>query len=844
MHESRRPDSSDHSRRVNRRQALGIGLSASALTALPVTVAGPALSAEAAPGREGPKLVENGQARAVMVVRDDANGYLKVDLERQVIPLLQRITGATLSLHSLPSNPPPADVPRINVGFVAQEQQDKVAPFLRRQDADGWAIVPHGDVLTITGTSWWGTISGLRAWLRSLGVEWLMPTDIGTHVPSLPTIPMPSRAVNGTPAFPSRMISPLVLNPWYSYITWPRAQYLWAQDNALTLDHDRKVSFHHNMNSLFPVATLGATHPEYYSGGRAPAPGQTTGWQPVFTNPDTVTWAVQRICEYFAANPAIMSYSLGVNDGDGYDPADLAHPGGVVAAYYTWVNAVVSGVLEQYPDKWFGLLAYTILEEPPAFALHERVIPFLTQDRMAWIDPEVKEFYHGVVDRWRAVTTSMGFYDYTYGSPYMVPRMYPHLQAETFRYARDHQVMHHYDELYPYWGEGPKGWVMAQLLWDPDQDVDALLDRWYRLAVGDAAAPLLAQYYAHWEDFWTRRITESPWFQRRSTMQAFFSGGYLDLVTSQEMADNRALLEQVLALTATPEQRARAEKLLQAFEYYETSVLSYPRTVAAPASSAAALAMLGGIESSWRNRAALAQRRTDLIAGVAKDPLMLHMNDAISKWGLAWGAWNESEFWGLHDFLRDQESDGGPVTDRLQTAATGTTGFADFCRLVLQVRRAQTPNLVTDPSFEEGSPAWLLWVTTGADTLVYSTDAASEGTRAVKINRVPRGGPAQTFAARPGILVGRTRMYAPAGREYLGTAQPSVNLFDAAGKSLGKISGKLTAAGTRTGEWVDVDHLFELPAGTAKVQFVYVVNGFGSDGPVYIDEVSCHQLSD
>lgn len=828
---------------LNRRQALGIGLSAGALTALPGAALAPAAPAAAAPGREGPKLVENGQARAVVVVRDDANGYLKVDLQRQVLPLLSRMTGATLALHSLPSNPPPPDVPCINVGFVAPDQADKVEPFLRRLDPDGFAIVPHGDVLTITGTTWWATITGLRAWLRSLGVEWLMPTEVGTHVPVKPTLTMPSRAWNSTPAFPSRMISPLVLNPWYSYITWPRAQYLWAQDNGLTLDHDRKVSFHHNMNSLFPVAVLGSTHPEYYSGGRAPAPGQTTGWQPVFTNPDTVTWAVRRICDYFAANPTILSYSLGVNDGDGFDPRDHAHPGGVVGAYYSWVNQVVNRVLEQYPDRWFGLLAYTSLEEPPTFALHPRVVPFLTQDRMAWIDPEVKEHYHGVVDRWRAVTTTMGFYDYTYGSPYMVPRVFPHLQAETFRYARDHQVMSHYDELYPYWGEGPKGWVMAQLLWDPDQDVDALLDRWYRLAVGDAAASHLAAYYAHWEDFWTRRILGSPWFQRRSTMQAFFSGGYLDLVTTDDMTTSRGLLEQALAATVTPEQRSRAEKLLQAFEFYETSALSYPRTVAAPATSAAALAMVDGIEGTWRTRAALAQRRLDLIASVRTDPLMLHMNDAVSKWGLTWGAWNESEFWGLHDHLTSQEPAGGPLTDRLRAIASGTTPWADFCRLVLEVAEGSNPNLVVDPSFEEGSAAWFLWVTTTADTLARSTEAASDGATSLRVDRIPRGGPAQMFAARPGILVGRTRMYAPAGHDYLGTAQPAVNLYDAAGKAIGKVNGKLTSAGTRTGEWVDVDHLFELPANTAKVQFVFVLNGFASDQPVYVDEVRCHQLA-
>ncbi|HCU33987.1 MAG TPA: hypothetical protein DGT21_00660, partial [Armatimonadetes bacterium] len=60
----------------------------------------------------------------------------------------------------------------------------------------------------------------------------------------------------------------------------------------------------------------------------------------------------------------------------------------------------------------------------------------------------------------------------------------------------------HYAEIYPNWGEGPKPYIHLKLWWNPDRDVDALLDEWYVRCVGPDAAASLKQYYAIWERFW------------------------------------------------------------------------------------------------------------------------------------------------------------------------------------------------------------------------------------------------------------------------------------------------------------------------------------------------------
>ena len=153
------------------------------------------------------------------------------------------------------------------------------------------------------------------------------------------------------------------------------------------------------------------------------------------------------------------------------------------------------------PDKWFGLLAYDCVTDPPSFTLHPRVVPFITKDRMTWIDEEVRALRHKHTEEWQSRANQLAWYDYMYGVHYVVPRVYPHLIAENLRYAKEHGVVAHYIEMYHNIADGPKPWLISKLLWDPYQDVDVLLDEWCERMVGAAAAVELRAFYDFWEDF-------------------------------------------------------------------------------------------------------------------------------------------------------------------------------------------------------------------------------------------------------------------------------------------------------------------------------------------------------
>src|SRR5699024_5948543 len=117
-----------------------------------------------------------------------------------------------------------------------------------------------------------------------------------------------------------------------------------------------------------------------------------------------------------------------------------------------------------------------------------------------------------------------------------------------------------------------------KLLWNPDQDVDELLDEWYERAVGKEAAPFLKEYYDLWENFWTERIKDTHWFNdwKEDTYLRFKDASYLNEVTQNDIEESRDLIESVVDNAETSLQKKRANILMRSFEYYEASALSYP----------------------------------------------------------------------------------------------------------------------------------------------------------------------------------------------------------------------------------------------------------------------------
>jgi hypothetical protein len=556
------------------------------------------------------RIVDNGQPAAVILIPEDSSDNLE-ESAGQLQSHIKKSTGATLPVKR-PSMKHSEPV-KIWLGQHLYSQRSGVN--LDGLDDHGFVIsFPEEGNMVLVGPTDWGTKFGVYEFLeRFLGIRWLLPGPDGEHIPARSTLDIPVQEIREEPVFISRSFSGLRL----------RAQSRWAHRNRMV----GKIKFHHNLYKLFPPSRYRDTHPEFYpiiDGKRyLPADNQKSDWQPCFSAPGLVEEAIKNICEFFSRYPDQKSYSLGVNDRRGYCECERCSTGQtnylgrphLSDPYFKWANAVVEGVLKQYPDKRFGCLAYNSIADPPSeVQVHPHIIPYMTYDRMKWIDKEIEQHGKELTERWAKKATNLGWYDYIYGTPYLVPRVYFRKMAEYYRYGYENGIRAMYAEAYPNWGEGPKLFLAAKLQWNPSLDMNALLEDWYVLAVGSKAAPSLRAYYEHWEHFWTVRVLNSKWFTKRGQYLKFNDPSYLNMLDYDDISKSRELLETVVKDAETDKQKARAGLLLRAFEYYEASAISYLGLVANR--------RLPG--KSRRYYYDVNNRRYELTDEFKKDPVLIH----------------------------------------------------------------------------------------------------------------------------------------------------------------------------------------------------------------------------
>jgi len=189
-------------------------------------------------------------------------------------------------------------------------------------------------------------------------------------------------------------------------------------------------------------------------------------------------------------------------------------------------NDVAERVLAEIPDAHFTVTAYhstgrapsTVKTRPRIHVIgYYNYLPYRFH-----IEPKRRELEEAMAG-WERGTDSFyfGTFYFAYGN-YSLPWS----TVETHRWMVDLMRRHGHrgitmyysgEEMRPMVGQlGPDPWVLSQLLWDPTQSVDALVDEWYTGSFGPVAGGLVRAYYdaiaaemaeeiARFPDFWASR---------------------------------------------------------------------------------------------------------------------------------------------------------------------------------------------------------------------------------------------------------------------------------------------------------------------------------------------------
>ncbi len=312
----------------------------------------------------------------------------------------------------------------------------------------------------------------------------------------------------------------------------------------------------HALNRVVPPQKYAKTHPEYYPvryGKRLDVSKfkRAMGWNPCISNPDMP----KLLDTYLASLKNKKNITLSVNDGGGDCQCENCEAifkkhGNQYAEFYKTVNDIIA---KKYPGKIGVFSAYgTRSNKAPAeLKLGPNVMPFICGARPGIYDKEIAAWKNTGVKY-------IGIYDYmyTFGSNYMVPQFYPHHLAKNWRNAIKNGLNALTLEVYSACAilDAPRLYVMDELGWNMDADVDALLNDYYVSMFGREASVEAAAFYAKLEEIYCRKLLPSYYHGRRKECQ-------FDNYNLNDIAELNSILDRALQCKLEPIQKKRLELL-------------------------------------------------------------------------------------------------------------------------------------------------------------------------------------------------------------------------------------------------------------------------------------------
>ncbi len=446
-----------------------------------------------------------------------------------------------------------------------------------------------------------GTWQGVHHFLESLGFRWYMPGEVGEVVPSLEQIELPSHEETRAPAFEYRYawLTDFEIYPvdslWYRRIGYGAAA-------PVNIGH-----------AFWRMLKYADEHPEYFAliDGKRDTSNLSVlgGGNLCLSHPKTVELWIEEMREFFQKNPQLDIFPVCPSDcmtricECAECQAQLSPHLGETGLFsnYVWGFAarVAKAAKAEFPDKKVGLFAYSQYREVPDCLeeIPDNLAVMICYQRQNERTPEGKRLIRATVEAWSKKVASVYLWTYphlNYWKPWRhYPRFYPHLLAEDIRanhalgnikgefvesesfdaseaMLRDWK----YDFHYPYLNH-LTAYLIAKLLWEPELDLDALLDDYCLRFYGPAATTM--------KDFWKR--VEAITMER--PLQHPF-----DVYATTDAKDLRALLQK--AVDQTPGgsvYRTRTEGVLSEFllgaepllKIHETATLKVPKIDALPA---------------------------------------------------------------------------------------------------------------------------------------------------------------------------------------------------------------------------------------------------------------------
>ena len=517
-------------------------------------------------------IIENGNARAGIVVQDNAPRYVSLAV-RELVEGLKATTGTDVPVFHDDSQLADGMIP-FYVGVSEKVRSLGVKPEELPSDGfvmhftEKFAIVAGRDVQTrpvgieitpfSTGETWnekegigafgeAGTLYGVYRFLEDYaGMRWYMPGDLGRVVQKRQTISVPETKATFAPCFEYRYgrfceftdERSLDSQFWYRRIGYGAPE---------------PIPINHSWNRM---RRFRDSHPEYFAlidGKRAfDTEGMSQGGGNFCLSNDGLfrEW-VKLICDYFDSAPAAKLFPLCPNDGlericeceqcQKQLSPHLGENGKFSNYVWRFASRVADEVAKKHPDKLVGAFAYEKYRTPPDFeGFSNNMAVMICYHRQNLRNPSKKAEICDSAEKWSQKTKHLYFWTYPifdYWPPYRgFPSFYAELIQENMRFnkrigakgeflesefrvnTQDAAVPFHH-VAFPALAHF-NHYFRAKLLWNPELDLKAAIDEYDRLFYG-AAAPVMRRFRELTNKCWSRNDSYEPTklFERGEILQ-------------------------------------------------------------------------------------------------------------------------------------------------------------------------------------------------------------------------------------------------------------------------------------------------------------------------------------
>lgn len=445
-------------------------------------------------------LAKNKHTRYVVVVSPEASEterYAANDLART----LNEITGATFPVEETANNLPKLAIV-VGQGSAARE----VAPTLpyEKLGLEEIVILTKGDRLLLTGGRPRGTLYAVSRFLQDeCGVRWWTPW--ASTIPEKKLLTIGKLDVRSKPAFEAR-------DPFW-FCAFDRE---WAVRNFSNSQSARipesmggciqYQGFVHTFYPLVPPEKHFAEHPEWYSlikGQRT-----TNHAQLCLTNPKLKDFVVERVKQWLKEAPEARIISVSQNDWHNpcecadckaLDDAEGSHAGTLL----TFVNYVAAKIEAEFPLVAVDTLAYQYTRKPPKTVKpRSNVIVRLCSiegNFREGLDHPTNAAFADDIKGWAQVCNRLYIWDYTTDfSHYLQPHPNYYTLGKNLRFFQKNNVRGVFEQgAYQAYGAEMaelRAWLLAQLMWNPQRDEQALIKQFLEGYYGVEAAVFIRRY--------------------------------------------------------------------------------------------------------------------------------------------------------------------------------------------------------------------------------------------------------------------------------------------------------------------------------------------------------------